>query len=62
MILLFAAGMEPRNLIGNGLAALSTPEQYKLLWDNPDLVPSAVEEMLRWDSPVQLDGRTALAG
>ena len=62
VILLFAAGMETtQNLIGNGLAALfQHHEQYRLLWDNPDLVPSAVEEMLRWDSPVQLDGRTAL--
>ena len=62
MILLFAAGMETtQNLIGNGLAALfQNHDQYRLLWDNPDLVPSAVEEMLRWDSPVQLDGRTAL--
>jgi len=62
VILLFAAGMETtQNLIGNGLAALfKNPDEYHLLWDNPDLVPSAVEEMLRWDSPVQLDGRTAL--
>ena len=62
VILLFAAGMETtQNLIGNGLAALfQHHDQYRLLWDNPDLVPSAVEEMLRWDSPVQLDGRTAL--
>jgi len=62
VILLFAAGMETtQNLIGNGLAALfKYPDQHDLLWDNPDLVESAVEEMLRWDSPVQIDGRTAL--
>ena len=61
-ILLFSAGMETtQNLIGNGLGALfAHPAQQQLLWDRPDLVPSAVEEVLRWDSPVQLDGRTAL--
>ena len=62
VILLFAAGMETtQNLIGNGLAALfQHPDQQNLLWDNPNLVPSAIEEILRWDSPVQIDGRTAL--
>ena len=61
-ILLFSAGMETtQNLIGNGLGALfKNPEQLDLLWSDPSLVNSAVDEMLRWDSPVQLDGRTAL--
>lgn len=60
--LLFSAGMETtQNLIGNGLGALfKNPDQLELLWSDPSLVPSAVDEMLRWDSPVQLDGRTAL--
>ena len=62
VILLFAAGMETtQNLIGNGLGALfAHPDQMELLWNNQEYVESAVEEMLRWDSPVQLDGRTAL--
>ena len=63
-ILLFAAGFETTtNLIGNAVGALlRNPDQLELLWGNPDLVAGAVEEVLRWDSPVQLDGRTALPG
>ncbi len=61
-MLLFAAGFETTtNLIGNGTAALlRNPDAMARLWDDPGLLPSAVEEMLRWDSPVQLDVRTAL--
>ena len=60
--LLFAAGFETTtNLIGNGTAALlRNPGEMAHLWDDPALLPTAVEEMLRWDSPVQLDVRTAL--
>ncbi len=60
-ILLFAAGFETTtNLIGNGLyALLSHPDQLQRLRDEPDLIKSAVEEVLRWDSPVQIDGRMA---
>ena len=62
IILLFAAGMETtQNLIGNGLGALfANPDQMDLLWNDETLVESSIEEMLRFDSPVQLDGRTAL--
>ncbi len=61
-VLLFAAGFETTtNLIGNGLAALAThPDQQARLWADPALIPTAVEEVLRWDSPVQLDVRVAL--
>jgi cytochrome P450 len=60
-ILLFGAGFETTtNLIGNGLYALLThPDQLQRLRDEPGLTKSAVEEILRWDSPVQIDGRTA---
>ncbi len=60
--LLFAAGAETTtNLIGNGLNALfDHPDQLARLWEDPGLVRSAVEEVLRFDSPVQLDGRTCL--
>jgi cytochrome P450 len=60
-ILLFAAGFETTtNLIGNGLyALLSHPDQLARLREDPGLIKPAVEEILRWDSPVQIDGRTA---
>ena len=60
-ILLFAAGFETTtNLIGNGLLALlQHPEQFSRLQADPGLAPSAVEELLRFDSPVQFDGRHA---
>jgi len=60
--LLFAAGFETTtNLIGNGMGALlRNPGEMARLWDDPALLPTAVDEMLRWDSPVQLDARTAL--
>jgi cytochrome P450 len=61
-VLLLAAGHETTtNLIGNGvLALLENPEQYKLLHENPPkLIDNAVEEMLRYDSPVQWTSRVA---
>jgi cytochrome P450 len=64
-ILLFAAGFETTtNLIGNGLLALLRhPRQLAALRSqvhDAAVVQRAVEELLRWDSPVQIDGRTAL--
>jgi pimeloyl-[acyl-carrier protein] synthase len=61
-VLLMIAGHETTtNLIGNGvLALLRNPEQKEALARNPDLVVSAVEELLRYDSPVQKMGRIAL--
>ncbi len=60
-ILLLIAGHETTvNLIGNGmLALLRHPEQMALLRDDPSLIKTAVEELLRFDPPVQLTGRTA---
>ena len=61
--LLLSAGNETSaNLIGNGmLALLRHPEQLERLRQDPSLIPAAVEELLRFDSPVQADLRRVLA-
>ena len=41
-------------------ALLRHPDQMERLWQDEALLPTAVDEMLRWDSPVQLDTRSAL--
>lgn len=60
-LLLAVAGNETtRNLIAHGtLALIDHPEQRKRLIDDPSLMPSAIEEMLRWGSPVMHFRRTA---
>jgi cytochrome P450 len=61
--LLFIAGHQTTvNLIGNGiLALLLHPSDLRALRDEPGLLSSAVEEMLRYDSPVQRVARMARA-
>ncbi len=56
--LLFSAGFETTmNLIGNGLfLLLSHPDQLERLRRDPALLPTAIDEVLRYESPVQVDG------
>ena len=60
--LLFGAGHETTvNLLGNALLALHrNPDQLALLQQNNDLLETAVDEFLRYDSSVQLSGRGVL--
>lgn len=60
-IMLFSVGQETtENLIGNGLLALlSDPTQRALAWSRPELCADTVDEMLRFDTPVQGVARIA---
>ncbi|PRY44393.1 hypothetical protein LY71_11673 [Geodermatophilus tzadiensis] len=62
-ILLLNAGHEATvNVSGNGLLALlEHPDQLRRLRADPALLPTAVEELMRFDSPLQLFERTATA-
>ncbi|MGH3996890.1 MAG: cytochrome P450, partial [Pseudonocardiaceae bacterium] len=61
-ILLLTAGHETTaNLIGNGvLALMEHPDQLHLLQRDPALIPPAIEEILRFECPAKIVGRTNL--
>jgi pimeloyl-[acyl-carrier protein] synthase len=62
-IMLLTGGQETTtNLIGNGLLTLLRhPDQWDRLRADPALIPSAIEELLRYESPIQLSSRLAPA-
>ena len=61
VLLMFAGQETTTNLIGNGiLALLNFPDQMEMLRNDPSLMVSATEELLRYDSPVQKLGRLAI--
>lgn len=61
MEILFAGQETTTDLIGNGLLVLLRhPEQRRALLDTPALMKTAVEELLRYESPVQITSRVAM--
>jgi cytochrome P450 len=61
IFILFVASIDTTSgLISNSLLHLERhPDQRAMLVDDPSLIPNAVEEMLRYDHPVQFNARTA---
>jgi hypothetical protein len=61
-LLLAAGNVTTTDLIGNGvLALLQHPDEWRKLRDDRSLVKNAVEEILRYDSPVVQTGRIAMS-
>lgn len=61
ILLLFAGHETTTNLIGNAvLALLRNPDQAEVLRAHPELAPSAIEELMRYDGPTQAMVRVAV--
>jgi cytochrome P450 len=61
ILLLIAGHVTTANLIGNGvLLLMEHPDQLQLLQRDPALINPAIEEMLRFESPGKIVGRTSL--
>jgi cytochrome P450 len=59
-LLLLAGSEPPRNTMAAGVLALAQhPEQWQALRANRALLPTAIEELLRWSSPTPYNRRTA---
>ncbi len=59
-LVLFGGHETTTNLIGNGVRALlHFPDQLQRLMDDPALLPSAIEELLRFDGPSKMEVRRA---
>ena len=59
-ILMFAGHETTSGLLGQGYdRAAEQTDQRQLVRNNPGLWPNAIEELLRWDTPLQTDPRTA---
>jgi pimeloyl-[acyl-carrier protein] synthase len=60
-MLMIAGGLEETtNLIGNGMfSLLQRPNEFALLKSHPEIIQSAIEELLRFESPTQHTGRIA---
>ncbi len=60
VMMLFAGHETTRNLIGNGIySLLQHPDKMSQLRENPELIRTAVEEFLRFESPIQCTSRIA---
>lgn len=62
LLVLIGGDETTRHVISGGLYALLThPEQKRLLIEDPSRIPAAVEEMLRWVSPIKNMARTVVS-
>ena len=62
MLLTVAGNETTRNAASGGMLALfEHPDQWRRLVDDPGLIPTAAEEIVRWVSPVNLFRRTAVS-
>jgi cytochrome P450 len=59
ILLLFGGHETTTNLLANGLRALLLHDQWALLGGRPELMPQAIEEILRWDGPSKAMWRIA---
>jgi cytochrome P450 len=59
LLLILAGNETTRNASSGGMLALmENPDQRQKLIDNPDIMPAAIEEIVRWTSPVMHFERT----